>query len=134
MRTRGLQWVELKAQWSSKNDEDASTVPELTNHLKEIIKVEKARREAGELPTHAPAPIMKRKTYHYKQLGSPTAHVAAWVTVTPTVTVLLLRLHFGYLHSHSFRRQSLLVSAWSCLLTRAASSSRARARTPRGSR
>ena len=104
MRTRGLQWVELKAQWSSKNDEDASTVPELTNHLKEIIKVEKARREAGELPTHAPAPIMKRKTYHYKQLGSPTAQVAARVTITLTVTVTLmvaLTVTLADLHSHS---------------------------------
>ena len=74
MRTRGLQWVEFKAQWSSKHNEETGTVPELSNHLKEILKVEKTRREAGELPTHAPAPIMKRKSF--KQLGTPTAQAA----------------------------------------------------------
>ena len=49
-------------------------MPELTNHLKEIIKEEKRQRDAGELPDSAPAPIMKRKTF--KQLGSPTAQAA----------------------------------------------------------
>ena len=79
MRVRGLQWLEFKAKWSSSKDEETGTVPELTNHLKEILKVEQRRREAGELPTHAPAPIMKRKTF--KQLGSPTAQAAARVSV-----------------------------------------------------
>ena len=91
MRTRGLQWVELKTKWSSSRDEDAGTVPELTNHLKEILKVEKQRRDAGELPTHAPAPIMKRKTF--KQLGSPTAQVAA---LLPSL------LRFSYTHGYSY--------------------------------
>lgn len=45
-------------------------MPELTNHLKEILNIEQTRRAAGELPTHAPAPIMRRKTF--KELGSPT--------------------------------------------------------------
>ena len=74
MRTRGLQWVEYKTKWSSSVDEDAGTVPELSNHLKEIVKAEIARRAAGELPESAPAPIMKRKTF--KELGTPTAQVA----------------------------------------------------------
>ena len=77
MRVRGLQWVEFKAKWSSSKDEDAGTVPELTNHLKEIVKVEKARREAGELPDSAPAPIMKTKTF--KELGTPTAQASSYV-------------------------------------------------------
>ena len=59
--------------WSSKNDEDAGTVPELTNHLKEIINTERTRRQAGELPEFAPAPIMRRKSY--KELGTPTVQV-----------------------------------------------------------
>ena len=42
MRTRGLQWVEYKAKWGSKHDEDVGTVPELTNHLKEIIREKEA--------------------------------------------------------------------------------------------
>ena len=78
MRTRGLQWVEYKTKWGSKHDEDVGTVPELTNHLKEILKEEKRQRDAGELPDSAPAPIMKRKTF--KQLGSPTAQAALGYT------------------------------------------------------
>ena len=77
MRVRGLQWLEFKAQWSSSKDEDAGTVPELTNQLKLIIQAEKQRRDAGELPTHAPAPIPRRKTF--KELGEPTAQVALGV-------------------------------------------------------
>ena len=48
-------------------------MPELTNHLKAILNIEQTRRAAGELPTHAPAPIMRRKTF--KELGTPTEQV-----------------------------------------------------------
>ena len=71
MRTRGLQWVEFNKKWSSKQDDDVGTVPELTSHLKDILVTEGERRAANALPLHAPAPIAKRKTY--KELGTPTA-------------------------------------------------------------
>ena len=74
MRTRGLQWIEFRSKWSSSTDEDVGTVPELTNHLRDILQAEATRRAAGELPTHAPAPIMRRKTF--KQLGTATAQAA----------------------------------------------------------
>lgn len=63
MRTRRLQWVEFKTKWSSKDDEDVGTVPELMAHVKEILGTERERRAANELPDVAQAPIMKRKTY-----------------------------------------------------------------------
>lgn len=71
MRTRGLQWVEMKAAWSSASDEHVGSIEELTGHLKEIIQEERERRQAGELPEQAPAPIFKRKSF--KELGTPTA-------------------------------------------------------------
>eukprot|EP00966_Prymnesium_polylepis_P252740 5842270-Prymnesium_polylepis.1 len=61
MRTRGLRWVEFATQWSSGGDEHVGTVEELTGHLKLIVEEERSRRADGELPDHAPAPIMKRK-------------------------------------------------------------------------
>jgi len=70
MRTRGLQWVEFKTAWSSGGDEDVGTVEDLTGHLKEILTEEAEQRAAGELPSEAPAPIFKRKTF--KELGTPT--------------------------------------------------------------
>ena len=74
MRTRGLQWIEFRTKWGSKLDDEVGTVPELTNHLKEILAVERERTKKGELPTAAPAPIMKRKSF--KELGTPTAQVS----------------------------------------------------------
>ena len=75
MRTRGLQWVEFKAKWSSSNDENIGTVDELAAHLRTIIEHERARRAAGELPSSAPAPILRRKSF--KDLGTPTAQALA---------------------------------------------------------
>ena len=43
MRTRGLQWVEFAARWSSSTDESVGTVEELTGHLKELIVRARAR-------------------------------------------------------------------------------------------
>ena len=71
MRTRGLQWIEFRTKWGSKLDDEVGTVPELTGHLKLILQTEKQRRDAGELPDSAPAPVFKRKTW--KELGTPTA-------------------------------------------------------------
>ena len=71
MRTRGLQWQELKPQWSSSKDDDVGTVEELTGQLKEIVDHEREVRANGDLPEEAPAPISKRKTF--KELGTPTA-------------------------------------------------------------
>ena len=71
MRTRGLQWVDFSAKWSSTLDENVGTVEDLTGLLKELVEEEAERRAAGELPTEAPAPICRRKTF--KQLGTPTA-------------------------------------------------------------
>ena len=70
MRTIGLQWVEYRAAWSSSKDEDIGTVDDLRGQLKELLEVERERRAAGELPEHAPAPLLKRKTF--KELGTPT--------------------------------------------------------------
>ena len=70
MRTRGLQWVEFRTAWSSGADEEVGSVEDLTGHLKQIIEEEQERRQAGELPEQAPAPIMKRKTF--KELGTLT--------------------------------------------------------------
>ena len=75
MRTRGLRWVEFATHWSSGSDEHIGTVEELTGHLKLIVEEERSRRAAGELPEHAPAPIMKRKSF--KELGTPTAQADA---------------------------------------------------------
>ena len=120
MRTRGLQWVECRTLWGSKKDEEVGTVPELTGHLKEILNVEQTQRAAGELPTHAPAPIMKRKSF--KQLGSPTAQVTlseGW----GCITVCCRRGEYTLTHSPTHplpllhRRWSLLISAVSYLRT-----------------
>ena len=71
-----LQWVEFKAaKWSSSNDENIGTVDELAAHLRTIIEHERARRAAGELPSSAPAPILRRKSF--KDLGTPTAQALA---------------------------------------------------------
>lgn len=70
MRTLGLQWVEYNTHWSSSSDETVGTVPELTEHLKTIMTSERERRAAGELPSEAPAPQAKRKTF--KELGTLT--------------------------------------------------------------
>ena len=43
---------------------------ERSSHLKQIIAEERERRQAGELPEQAPAPIMKRKKF--KELGTLT--------------------------------------------------------------
>ena len=71
-----LQWVEFKAaKWSSSNDENIGTVDELAAHLRTIIEHERARRAAGELPSSAPAPILRRKSF--KDLGHPADVIGA---------------------------------------------------------
>jgi hypothetical protein len=74
MRTRGLRWAEFGAQWGSSLDDETGTVEQLTGHLKEILVEERERRSAGEIPTEAPAPAMKCKTF--KQLGTRTQQAA----------------------------------------------------------
>ena len=102
MRTRGLQWIDFKAKWSSSLDAHVGTIEELTaqvgSHcalsliyiipdpdpdpslsptpqLKEIVEEERTQRAAGELPEAAPAPVGKRKTF--KELGTPSAQAEA---------------------------------------------------------
>ena len=76
MRTLGLQWVEFATHWSSGSNETVGTVPELTEHLKTILAAEHERRAAGELPSMAPAPQAKRKTF--KELGELTEQAKAF--------------------------------------------------------
>lgn len=96
MRVMGLCWVEFRAHWSSSTDEVVGTVQDLTGlslamrthppthrrspasstifsrcddavgHLEDILEEEQVR----DIPAHAPAPIMQRKTF--KQLGTLT--------------------------------------------------------------
>ena len=75
MRTRGLRWVEFATHWSSGSDDYTGSVEDLTTHLQMIVEEEKRRRSNGELPEHAPAPIMARKSF--KELGTPTAQADA---------------------------------------------------------
>mmetsp|Transcript_23231 Transcript_23231/g.78393 ORF Transcript_23231/g.78393 Transcript_23231/m.78393 type:complete len:298 (+) Transcript_23231:166-1059(+) len=84
MRTRGLQWVEFAARWSSKTDESVGTVEELTGHLKELIEHERDLREKGELPDVAPPPVVRRKTF--KQLGTPTAQAEVLMAAREELT------------------------------------------------
>ena len=76
MRTLGLQWVEFATHWSSGSDETVGTVPELTETLKTILTAERERRATGELPSVAPAPQAKRKTF--KELGELTEQAKAF--------------------------------------------------------
>lgn len=71
MRTRGLQWLQFACRWSSSKDEVIGTVPELQRQVEEILIEEQPCRRAGTLPSHAPAPTPRRKTF--KELGTPTA-------------------------------------------------------------
>ncbi|EOD24921.1 hypothetical protein EMIHUDRAFT_367517 [Emiliania huxleyi CCMP1516] len=84
MRTRGLQWVEFAARWSSSTDESVGTVEELTGHLKELIEHERDLRERDELPDVAPPPVVRRKTF--KQLGTPTAQAEVLMAAREELT------------------------------------------------
>ena len=84
MRTRGLQWVEFAARWSSSTDEYVGTVEELTGHLKELIEHERDLRENDELPDVAPPPVVRRKTF--KQLGTPTAQAEVLMAAREELT------------------------------------------------
>jgi hypothetical protein len=84
MRTRGLRWTDFATKWSSTLDDDAGSVEDLSGHLKEIVEEECAQRAAGTLPTDAPAPVMKAKTF--KELGTRTAQAEALAEQRPELT------------------------------------------------
>ena len=104
MRTVGLQWVEYTPRWSSVADETVGTVPELTEQLKTILEAERERRKAGELPSEAPAPQAKRKTF--KELGELTEQAGTTPSAPASPTSLLSWL--GLALSSSLSNLSIL--------------------------
>ena len=127
MRTRGLQWVEFKAKWSSSNDENIGTVDELAAHLRTIIEHERARRAAGELPSSAPAPILRRKSF--KDLGTPTAQALALAEQRLEYSAEELRAPRPWLSARGLRRPAKSTLSVTCSLRCRPTSATSRAKS-----
>lgn len=75
LRALGLGWNELCVPWTQNSDANMeASIARLRSHLRErVLPIEAQRTRDGLIPTEAPLPDFKAKSY--KQLGSATTEL-----------------------------------------------------------